>query len=97
MEDSPSSQRLMLPKMPSNPVELERRTQSCIWRAIAFSLLALGQLIFALVFTYRFYIVSQNEALTLDSGWIFPPIAIVSCVVFALEAWRAVRPKNGAR
>ncbi len=63
-------------------------------RGVLFSLLALGQLLFVFVFAYRFYIVSQSDWATLDSRWIFPPIALISFSVFAFEAWKAVVPKK---
>ena len=80
--------------MPTDPVEPGSGAQPCLLRGIVFSLLAIGQLVFALVFAYRFYIISQSERMSLDSRWILPPIAAASLLAFAIEAWRAFRPKH---
>jgi hypothetical protein len=80
--------------MPTDPVEPGREVRPRILRGVVFSLLAIGQLVFALVFAYRFYIISQSERMSLDSRWILPPIAVVSLLAFAHEAWRAFRPKR---
>jgi len=82
----------MSPAMPTGHVDIEPAERPRIFRGVVFSLLALGQLLFAFVFAYRFYIVSQTGWATLDSRWFFPLIAIVSLGAFAQEAWRSFVP-----
>jgi hypothetical protein len=47
--------------MQTKRIEIEGRGGRKIFTGAAFAALALGQLGFAFVFAYRFYIVSQNE------------------------------------
>ena len=81
--------------VPTKRIEIDGRAQPRIFRGVVFSFLSLGQMGFAFVFAYRFYILSQTRLATIDSRWIFPVIAIVSCAAFALEAWGAFVPKQG--
>ncbi len=57
-----------------------------ILKACFCALLACGQLIFAVIFTWRLYIISQTDWYTLDSRWFFPVIALASFWVLAKQA-----------
>jgi hypothetical protein len=81
--------------LPTERVEIEGGARPRIFRGVVFGCLAVGQLCFAFVFAYRFYIVSQSGWATIDSRWIFPVIALASCVAFAREAWRSFAAKKG--
>jgi hypothetical protein len=71
-----------------------RPRASRIFRGVVFSILAFGQACFLYVFGFHVSITLQTGWLTIDSRWIFPWLALVSCLAFVRDAWRSFRPER---
>lgn len=71
-------------------------SKSKIVAGLLFVALALAQAWFAYVFTAMVTVVSQTEWYTINSRWVYPWIALASCVVFARNAWRCFKPGQAA-
>ncbi len=57
---------------------------------LSFLALALAQAWFAYIFTSVVTVVSQTDWYTINSRWVYPWVALVSCVIFARNAWRCL-------
>ena len=81
--------------MQTGPDESGRVRKRRILRGVICAFLALGQVVFVFVFAYRFYIISNSALWTIDSRWVFPVVALVSCLAFAFEAWTSIARTKG--
>ncbi len=76
----------------------ERAKGRAAWLRIAagisFLVLALAQAWFAYIFTTIVTVISQTDWYTINSRWVYPWVALVSCVIFARNAWRCLRSRQ---
>lgn len=71
-----------------------RAARPRIAAGLVFVALALAQAWFAFIFTTIVTVVSQTEWYTVNSRWVYPWVALGSCLIFARSAWRCFRPSE---